>query len=183
MTHFIKHGASWTLAALVLGGCTTALEGPSVMALPGTGHSFDQFRADDSACRAYAYNQLGGQTAVSSATTTAVGSALVGTALGAAIGAVANGSQGAGTGAAIGLGAGTLTGAGLASDVGQGVQRRYDNAYVQCMYAKGNRVPVNGTFAQAPAPSWTEPVAPAAPSRYRPPPPPGLPPAPPPDAY
>ena len=34
--------------------------GPSVMALPGTGKNFDQFRADDASCRQFAYAQIGG---------------------------------------------------------------------------------------------------------------------------
>jgi hypothetical protein len=181
MIHPVKHLSLYFIVALALGGCAAPLEGPSVMALPGTGRGFDQFRVGDSACRAYAFDQVGGRTVSGTATETAVASAAVGTAVGAAIGAAANGSQGAGTGAAIGLGLGTLTGAGLGADAGYGVQRRYDNAYVQCMYAKGNRVPVSGDFAQASAPSWTEPAP--SPSRYRPPPPPGLPPPPPPGTY
>lgn len=184
MTHPPKHCTLWALAALVLTGCATPLEGPSVMALPGTGRGFDQFRVDDSTCRAYAYDQIGGRTVAGTATETAVGSAVVGTAVGAAIGAAANGSRGAGTGAAVGLGLGTLTGAGLGADAGYTVQRRYDNSYVQCMYANGNRVPVSGEFAQAPGASWAEPATPAPPPwRYRPPPPSGPPPPPPPDAY
>ena len=35
------------LALLALGACTTLPTGPSILALPGTGKSFDQFRADD----------------------------------------------------------------------------------------------------------------------------------------
>lgn len=30
------------------------------------------------------------------------------------------------------------------------LQRRYDVAYIQCMYSKGHRVPVAGTFASKP---------------------------------
>ena len=173
----------WILLPLTLVGCTTPLEGPGVLVLPGTGRDFDQFRVDDSNCRAYAYEQVGGASAVGAATQTAVTSAAVGTTLGVAIGAAANGSQGAGVGAATGLGFGTLAGVGLGADAGYSVQRRYDNAYVQCMYAKGNRVPVHGRLAQAPSPTWVDRPSVPPPSRYRPPPPSGRPPPPPPDAY
>src|SRR6266704_3177461 len=37
-------------AALLLGACVSVPSGPSVMVLPGTGKSFDQFRADDMNC-------------------------------------------------------------------------------------------------------------------------------------
>lgn len=33
------------------------------MALPGTGRTFDQFRADDASCRQFAYSQVGGVSA------------------------------------------------------------------------------------------------------------------------
>ena len=38
-------------AVLTLGACVTVPSGPSMMSLPGTGKSFDQFRADDFECR------------------------------------------------------------------------------------------------------------------------------------
>jgi hypothetical protein len=176
MFHGNESRALWVLGVLALAGCATPLEGPSVMVLPGSGRGFDQFQVDDSACRSYAYQQVGGNTAAGSATQTAVASAAVGTAVGAAIGAAANGSQGAGVGAATGLGFGTLAGVGLGADAGYSVQRRYDNAYVQCMYAKGNRVPVSGSLVQAESSSWSR-------SPGVPPPPSGRPPPPPPDAY
>ena len=43
------------LPLLALGACAAVPpSGPSVMALPGNGKSFEQFRADDAACREYA---------------------------------------------------------------------------------------------------------------------------------
>ena len=51
------------LAAVgILSGCATAPTGPSVLALPGTGRSFEDFRASDAQCRAYAWQQIGGMT-------------------------------------------------------------------------------------------------------------------------
>ena len=43
--------AALAAVALVLAGCAVVPDGPSSMALPGTGRSFQQFRADDDACR------------------------------------------------------------------------------------------------------------------------------------
>lgn len=156
---------SLPLAALVLAGCAVMPSGPSVMVLPGTGKNFDQFRADDYACRQFAFGQVGGVTANQAATNSAVGSAAVGTALGAAAGAAFNGGSGAAVGAGVGLLTGAAIGASNAQYAGYGSQRQYDAAYVQCMYASGHRVPVYGNMAAAPRP--------AAPTYYYPPPPPG----------
>jgi hypothetical protein len=159
--------------ALALGACTVMPAGPSVMVLPGTGRSMDSFRADDVACRDYAYVQIGGRTAQEAATQSAVASAAVGTAVGAAAGAAFGGSQGAAVGAGTGLLFGSAVGAGTASASGYGSQRQYDNAYIQCMYAKGHRVPVPGNV------TYSAPVR--ATEAGIPPPPPGLPPPPPPN--
>jgi uncharacterized protein YcfJ len=146
------------------------------MALPGTGKTFDQFRADDASCRNFAYQQIGGVTADQAATNSAVGSAVVGTALGAAAGAAFNGGSGAAVGAGIGLLAGSLVGAGNAQDSGYGAQRRYDHAYVQCMYAAGDKVPVSGrVMGSAPPPpdAYYTPPPPPPEGYYAPPPPTG----------
>ena len=160
--------------ALALGACTVMPAGPSVMVLPGTGRTMDSFRTDDVACREYAYVQIGGRTAQDAATQSAVASAAVGTAVGAAAGAAFGGSQGAAVGAGTGLLFGSAVGAGTASASGYGSQRQYDNAYIQCMYAKGHRVPVPGNVI------YSAPVR--ATEAGIPPPPPGMPPPPPPDA-
>ncbi|UXU92182.1 YMGG-like glycine zipper-containing protein [Burkholderia sp. S-53] len=131
----------------LLGACAYMPTGPSVMALPGTGKSFDQFRADDGSCRQYAFEQSGGVSAGQASTASAVGSAAVGTALGAAAGAAFNGGTGAAVGAGAGLLAGSVVGAGAAQGSAYDIQRRYDYAYLQCMYATGNRVPVPGRMS------------------------------------
>ena len=168
---------------LFAAGCSTVVDGPSVMALPGSGSDFDRFRVDDSACRAYAYQQMGGVTASQAAVGTGLASAAIGTGLGAAVGGIANGGQGASVGAATGLAVGGLSGIGFGSAAGYAVQGRYDNAYVQCMYAKGHRVPVSADLIQAPTRDWYSPSVSQPPPDYLPPPPRGRPPAPPPDAY
>ncbi len=109
---------------LAITGCASLPTGPNVMALPGTGVSFDHFRNDDAQCEQYAYSQVGG-------------------------------------------------GTGYVSGTEYEMQQRYDVAYVQCMYAKGHRVPISGPFSDV-APHST-----ATPATHIPPPPPGAPPPPP----
>jgi hypothetical protein len=150
------------LAVVVaLGACTTLPEGPSVMALPGTGKSFEQFRGDDGSCRQYALQQLGGTTPNQAASDSTVRSAAVGTAVGALAGAAINGRSGAAAGAGAGLLVGTAAGAGAGEASAYGAQRRYDHAYIQCMYAMGHRVPVYGRFSgEVPRPSYPPPPPP-----------------------
>ena len=159
--------------ALLLGACTVLPTGPSMLVLPGTGRSMDSFRYDDNECRQYAYVQIGGTSAQQAANQAAVGSAVVGTAIGAAAGAAIGGSQGAAVGAGVGLVGGSAVGTSSAYASGYGTQRQYDNAYIQCMYAKGHRVPVPANMAY---PRVVNNPA----STGIPPPPPGTPPPPPP---
>jgi len=160
-----------TAALLALGGCVSIPTGPSVSTFPGTGRSFDQFRFDESGCRRHASDSIGGSDPSQVQADSALRSAAVGTALGAIAGAALGGSQGAATGAGVGLLFGGAAGAGAANASGYTVQRRYDNAFVQCMYAKGHKVPSTG-LARSAAPATTAPAAsqwPPAPPGYRPP--------------
>jgi hypothetical protein len=147
------------LSTLALSACAVAPPaGPTVMALPPQGKSFAAFQQDDAICREFASQQTGGQSAAGVANNSAVGSAALGTALGAGVGAAlgsVGGAVGAGAaiGGATGLLAGSAIGAGNAQAAGYGVQQRYDTAYTQCMYSKGNPVqaPPAG-YAAYPAP-------------------------------
>ena len=166
---------------LMAGACTTIPTGPSVMVMPGTGKSFDQFRADDADCRQFAQSQIGGTTPNQTAIDSGVKSAVIGTAIGALAGAAMGGHNGAGVGAGVGLLVGSTAGAGAGEASAYGMQRRYDNAYIQCMYAKGDRIPGSGRLTQGPAqvvnmppPRSSNSAAPPPPSAYPPPPPPGL---------
>jgi hypothetical protein len=165
--------------SLALGACATLPSGPSVMVLPGSTKNFDAFRADEAVCRDYAYRSVGGQTAQDAAASSAVASAAIGTAVGAAAGAALGGGQGAAIGAGTGLLFGSAVGSSTAYASGYGTQVRYDNAYTQCMYARGNRVPVPASYVAQQRYAPAAP-APAAPRTEPPPPPAGLPPAPPP---
>ena len=160
------------LAALVLvGGCATMPSGPSVMVLPGTQKSFPVFQNDQQACQQYAYASIGGAATDDAAANAAVGNAVAGAALGAAVGAILGSVTGnAGAGAAWGAGTGLLfggtAGANAANMTYYEAQRRYDMAYVQCMYARGNQVPGRTAYSAPPSPQR----APAYPPPNYPPP-------------
>ena len=182
-----------TLALLAAAGCTTVPTGPSTMALPGSTKGFDQFRYDDGSCRHYAYDSIGGQTAARAQEESAVRSAVAGAVIGALIGGAVNGGHGAAAGAGIGGAAGGIAGVGAGEASGYEAQRRYDQAYTQCMYGKGHRVAVSGRFAPGyphsapargyypPPPAYSAPPPPPS-TTYRYPPPPGYYPPPPPPA-
>ena len=167
--------------SLLLGACTVIPTAPYVMALPGSGVPIERFKSDDLMCRDYAFMQIGGKSAESASRESAVTSAAVGTAIGALAGAAIGGNaQGAAVGAGTGLLFGSLVGTDAARTSGIGTQRQYDNAYIQCMYAKGHRVPVPANMSYSrPVPASGTVNAPTA-SGSIPPPPPGLPPPPPP---
>jgi hypothetical protein len=153
---------------LLLAGCVTVPSGPSLMSLPGSGKSFDQFRMDDNDCRQFASLQAGGTTPNDAAVDSGVKSAAVGTLVGAAAGALMDGSSGAGVGAGIGLLTGALIGSSTGNASSYALQQRYDIGYTQCMYSKGHKVPVSGQFMsvneQAP-PRYSTPPPPPPPSR------------------
>lgn len=166
------------VSSLLLAGCVSVPTGPSMMALPGTGKSFEQFRSDDAECRQYAQYQVGGAGADQAAVDAGVRSAAVGTLVGAVAGAAIGGHNGAGVGAGTGLLVGSMAGTGAAQSSAYGTQRRYDNAYIQCMYAKGEQVPVSGALprSRVRAPEGASyPPPPSPPPGYAPPPPPGYP--------
>jgi len=161
---------------LLLGACATVPTGPSVMVLPGTGKPFDQFQADDAACRQWALHAAG-ITTTKAATDTMVTGAAVGTAVGAAAGAAlgaaaGNPAIGAAAGAGVGLLGGTAVAGGYADANVNSVQRRYDVGYMQCMYAKGNQIPVSrGAVPYSrPAATSTPPPPPPPPAMTTPPP-------------
>lgn len=127
-----------TIAALpiMLNACAILPDGPTVVALPGTGLSLESFQSDDISCQAFALAQINNQS-----------------------------NQASGSGP---------------SRSWYTQQQRYDINYVQCMYAKGHRVPVNGQFSPNTQPPSVPPSNPAGAGIAIPPPPAGTPPPPPP---
>jgi len=168
----LTRGVLIFLALALLGGCATMPTGPTVAAMPGPGKPFEVFQADDYACRQWAEQQIGGTSPSQSANQNLATGAAVGTLAGAGLGALIGSASGhAGAGAAIGAGAGLLTGTAMASgpaaSSGYQLQRRYDMAYQQCMYAKGNQIPgARPVRAYGPPPGYGPP-----PPAYGPPPP------------
>ena len=171
-----------SLLLIALGGCATLPPGPGVTVLPSQGKSFETFRTEDATCRQWAEQSSGMPTQEAydrNVATGAVAGTAIGTGLGAALGA-ASGHTAAGAlfGAASGLLIGSAVGSGSA-EVGE-TQRRYDAAYVQCMYTYGNQVPGYRQVAvaapppaPAPPPVVTAPPSPVAapePEDYPPPP-------------
>ena len=147
---YLRHAAPRLLPALLLAslaGCAAPPLGPTVQVAPGPGKSFNAFQADNNECRFFAGSQVQGQ--AEAANNRAVGGAALATVGGAAAGALVGSAFGnAGAGAAIGAGAGLAGGgaygANTAANAQMGIQQQYDNAYVQCMLSKGNRVPGYG---------------------------------------
>jgi len=185
----VGRGVAVVLVGALLSGCATIPHGPSVMVLPGSSKSFEQFQADDAVCRQWASQQVG-TAAEKASTQSTVGGAVIGTVVGAAAGAAlgaaaGNPGVGAAAGAGVGLLGGTAIGASRGDASGGSVQRRYDMSYTQCMYAKGNQVPAaRGSRVQQPASAAPAPPPPPPPpastvSPTIPPPPPGPPPPPP----
>ncbi|MCX6786628.1 MAG: glycine zipper family protein [Candidatus Kaiserbacteria bacterium] len=134
------------VSLFVLTGCVTAPIGPLSITMPAPGKPLQMFQAEDKECREWALQQIGGQDAVDAANQRSAGHAIVGTLIGVAVGALIGGGVGdAGAGAAIGAGAGlaggSASGANSAAYSSSTLQRLYDNAYLQCMYSKGNQVP------------------------------------------
>lgn len=134
---------SMMLGAMLV-GCASIPTGPSVAVMPGAGKPFDQFQMDNAICKDFAQQQIG-----VNPNQVARDQVLTGAATGAAIGAVSGALMGHGSPGATqsmagaGVIVGSAAGANSANASGMNLQRRYDVAYQQCMYAKGNLIPGN----------------------------------------
>ena len=137
------------LAPLLVTACSSVPTGPSVNVMPGPNASFEQFKADDQTCRDYALDRVGDEPS-SYETKTAIKNAAITTAIGAIAGAAFDHghARGAAVGAGAGLLLGTLAGTGKGGESTRAAQVQYDNAYQQCMYAKGHSVPLAGNYGQ-----------------------------------
>jgi uncharacterized protein YcfJ len=170
--NLIKTTATGLAAVLALSACAAPPMGPTVAVMPGPNKPFDVFQQDQALCKDYANQQVAG--GAERANNQALGGAVIGTLLGAGLGAAIGGGRGAAIGAASGAVVGTGYGMSSSAYANMPIQQRYDVAYSQCMYSRGNQVP--GYYYQAPPSAPPPPPRRAAP----PPPPPGAPPPPPP---
>ncbi len=156
------------VGVLLLAGCAQMPTGPTVAVMPGPYKPFDVFVAEDRMCRDWAASSSGSAQG-DAASQRMAGATVTGVVVGAAIGALGGGSHSAaGVGAAIGGVTGAAVGSEQSSQTAYGAQRRYDIAYQQCMYAKGNQLPgarMAANYRTAPAP-----VPPAPPAGIQPPP-------------
>ncbi len=162
------------VAVLPFLACVALPNGPDIVVMPGTGKSFELFRHDDATCREFGAQSIAGATSDEAASRSAVKSALTGAVVGAAAGGAIWGARGAAIGAGTGLLVGSAAGSSASAYASGIMQQRYDVAYMQCMYTKGNRVPTSGSLVAAPSPAFYPPPPPGyphPPRRYAPPPP------------
>ena len=131
--------AALAAAVLLPSACVQQPTSPTVAVMPAPYKPFEVFQQDQTACMQYGNQMVAG--GANSANNQAVGTAAVGTVLGAGLGAAVGGGPGAAIGAASGAVVGTAVAAPPAAGAQAGLQQRYDLAYEQCMYAKGNQVP------------------------------------------
>ena len=160
---FVKHSAAMLTLLLALSACASEPMGPTVAVMPAAGKPFDVFQGDQAVCKGFASQQVQG--GAQRANNTQVGTAVVGTLRGAGLGAAIGGGQGAAIGAGGGALAGTAFGAGPSGQAQYTLQQRYDIAYSQCMYSRGNQVP--GFTPASSAPTGYAPAG-YAPAGYAP---------------
>jgi outer membrane lipoprotein SlyB len=126
-------------ALVLLEGCVTQPDGPTVPVMPGKNKSFSEFQRDDADCQGFAQSRVAGD--AHRANNRAVTDAIIGTALGAGLGAAVGGGHGAAVGAASGAVFGSAVGANRSVFSQDTIQGRYNIAYAQCMQAHGDQVP------------------------------------------
>ena len=126
------------LAVALLSGCATQPMGPTAHVMPATGKPFEVFAQDQATCKQFASNEVDGGATM--ANLKEFGTAAITTGLGGGLGAALRGERGAEIGGSVGA----IGGAGLAAHGSAhyqaSLQGRYDIAYTQCMYARGNQV-------------------------------------------
>ena len=135
-------------AALLTAGCATTPTGPMVRVMPAPNKPYDVFAQEQTDCERYARDQAAG--GAQAANDRALGATALGAVLGLGVGAATGSGRAATVGAATGGAIGAAVGANQSGYARYSLQRRYDIAYSQCMYAKGNYVP--GMMAAAPPP-------------------------------
>lgn len=145
-------GIIYCAALFIFSGCMTNMPmGPRVAVMPAPGKPFDVFMSEENMCRQYAEQSIG-LSPNDVASKNAVATTAAGVVVGTTIGALAGGHRSAPIGAAVGLIAGSSAGADQAASASRDAQWRYDVAYEQCMYAKGNQVPGYQFQRQIPPP-------------------------------
>ena len=175
----LKSPGAFLIPVLLLNACASEPMGPTLAVMPAPGKPFDVFQGDQTLCKQFAASEVQG--GAQQANNKQVGTAVLGTLLGAGLGAAIGGGRGAAIGAGAGAVGGTAIGSAPVGREQYSLQQRYDLAYGQCMYARGNQVPgFQPALATGYTPSGYAPQGgPAsgpppryAPQAYPPPPPP-----------
>jgi hypothetical protein len=162
----LQRSAVILVPVLLLSACASEPLGPTVAVMPAPGKPFDVFQSDQAVCKQFAANEDAG--GAQQANNRQVGTAVVGTLLGAGLGAAIGGGRGAAIGAGAGALGGTAVGAGPAGQAQYSLQQRYNLAYSQCMYSRGNQVPgYQPAGAPPPPPPGYAPSYPPPPGYYR----------------
>jgi uncharacterized protein YcfJ len=143
--HMKATATAGIVALIALAGCASPPQGPTVGVMPAPNKPLNEFTNDQAVCRQWADSQVAGQ--AQQANNQALGGAALSTLLGAGLGAAIGAASGSpGIGAAIGAASGATVGGAMgaqgSSYANMPIQQRYNVAYSQCMYAKGNQVPV-----------------------------------------
>ena len=142
----------------LLAGCAMQPVGPTVSVFPAPYKPFEVFQQDQYECGQYAGSQVAGM--AEKANNRALGSAAIGTVLGLALGAATGDGHAASFGGVAGAAVGGTIGADQSERAGFSLQRRYDIAFAQCMYSRGNQVP---GFQRSAAPPPPPPDGPGGP--------------------
>jgi hypothetical protein len=130
--------ATQLFAAVLLSGCATSPMGPTALVMPASGKPFDVFVQEQAMCKQFAGGEVEGGATMSNLKQ--LGTMVVSTALGGGLGAAVRGRRGAEIGGAVGaIGGSAMAGHGSARDQNS-LQGRYDMAYTQCMYSRGNQI-------------------------------------------
>ena len=152
------------IASVLLAGCAPMPTGPSVAVMPAPNKPFEVFMQEEQLCRSWAAHSIGLQ-GNDAAADTMLRSTVTGAAIGAIAGAMIGGDRNIGAGAAMGTVVGASAGANQSNVTAWNAQRRYDVAYQQCMYSKGNLVPSyeygSYRYSAPPPPPSAPPPAPA----------------------
>jgi outer membrane lipoprotein SlyB len=134
----------------LLAGCAMQPVGPTVRVFPAPYKPFEVFQQDQYECGQYASSQVAGM--ADRANNRALGTAAIGTALGLALGAATGDGHAATFGGVAGAAVGGTIAADQSERAGFSLQRRYDIAFAQCMYSRGNQVPGFQRSAAPPPP-------------------------------
>jgi hypothetical protein len=155
------------LTVALASGCATEPMGPTARVLPAQGKPFEVFAADQATCKQLAQSEVGGGATLSNLQE--LGATALSTALGAGVGATMhNHARGTEIGGSLGALTGTMLASHGAARDQQGLQGRYDIAYTQCMYARGNQIAAAGPGSAriASGPHGGYPAAPGASPYY-----------------